>query len=188
MPKPKRSYGLLIDESHKHGMHTISATVIVREDDRDYPCNPDFSCEDSQYGGAPKHLDGVFLNSFGITGHVSDIKGCPFLIGSPAYHDLYSIDCAKAEKMIAVFKRVGRQFDKDRPGDPGDVFMTLARALRLDFAVWKIEGYSGEGFPGSYQSQRWYFTALANGRDHFRRLIVAGREAMAKTKGEIIAA
>jgi len=180
----KREYGLMIRSENKHGTEYVSVKVMVREGDNEYPRNPDSDGEQSSYGGAPAHMDGYYLDGLGWSGFVSVWRGDPsnYIGYQVDYTDVYSIDARKVEKMAKTFRRVSRQFAKDQPTEPGDVFLSLAAALRLSFAVWQVDPSPGRSF---YSDNKWRWATIPEGRDHLRRSIAA---AIARADGKVAAA
>lgn len=174
----KRSYGLLIKESTRHSLHRVIAEIVVREDGAESPINPRSDGEDSIWD-APKHLDGLMLSGFGIHGFVSDLEGFPYCGCEPEFRDIYSADSRDVARMAATFKRVNRQLAKDSPREPGDLFVSLAHALKLDFAVWRV----ANGVERSqYSENAWNWRTINEGRNHFRHLIDTARQAAAAAK------
>lgn len=179
---PKREYGLMIQSANRYGTEYVTVKVMVREQEKDHPCNPD-SYGESSISYAPPHLFGLYLDGMGFDGHV--MTGCgdpPRYIGYEVdYTGVYSIDSRKVEKMAKTFKRIRRQFDKDAPSEPGDIFMSLAAALKLTFAVWQRDEGPARS---SYSDNRWRWATIPEGREQLRREIAA---AVARADGRAAA-
>lgn len=171
---PVRHYGLLLAQNKSGSFVHITATMIVREDENSSPVNPKSDGESTwSNDNIPKHLAGLQLADLGMHGFISDNGEHEYICYEPAYSAPYKVDCASVERMRAAFKRLNKQLAKDNPTEPGDVFMSLAAAFKLEFAVWKIEGHGGGNW--GYSSHNWRWSTLPEGRDQFRRMILTAR-------------
>ncbi len=181
MQDRKRTNGLLISSTGRSGgFEHVDATLIGRYDGDDSPTNPNSGGEQA-YDGAPKHLEGLRLADLGMHGFVSDSGDCEFICYDPQYRSPYSVDSADIARMLPVLRRIERQIAKDEAREAGDVFMSICRALKLDFVCWRADGAGRDTM--WYRDAKWIWRTLGDGRDHYRREILAARNRTRKLKG-----
>src|SRR5882672_3470931 len=164
-----REYGLLISAANRYGTEYVTVKMMIREEGKDYPCNPDTSGEPAYYN-APPHLAGLYLDGFGFDGHVmTGFNMEARYIGYEIdFTSVYSIDERKVGQMAKTFKRLRREFAKERPSEHGEVLVALARAFKLTFCCWT----AGNGPERSmYSDNRWRWATIPEGRDYFRRVV-----------------
>ena len=167
----KRTYGFVVErETASDGTEQVSARILAREDDALHPINCKHDGE-SAIWDAPKHLDGYMLAGLGMRGHVyDDCDGNSRLIGfTPDFHDCYSVDLASAKAMVKTLRRVEKAIQTESASEPGDVFMAVVRALRLDWYAIEGEYVGGWG----YASKAWDFRPVEEGRNALRRMVEA---------------
>jgi hypothetical protein len=157
-----KEYGLLIRKRDVFGTPHIMATVVCREKGRDAPlgCSSDGEAEwDEQ---VPKHLRGTALDGLSLDGHISDYGGGEFIGFTPEYREVFSMELPKLNRMAKTLKRVIKQKEKDESYEPGDTFVSFAKALKLSFAVVNNENNA---------DRPWHYMTIIEGRNCLRRMI-----------------
>ena len=154
-------YGLLIRQDNRYGTEHIAVLVVRREKDRPAPMGCSTDGEQSWDGEVQPHLRGTMLDGLCCDGHISDYGGGEFIGFAPEYRDVYSIELPKLTKMTKTLKRVVAQKEKDKAYEPGDVFVSLAKALKLSFAVIKNDR----------NPDGWNYMTIVEGRNRLRQMI-----------------
>jgi hypothetical protein len=164
MQTEKKSYGLLLERANNYGTEYVIARVTSRRGDAPYGCSLD---GEQSYSGTPKHLEGTQLDGLCMQGFVSDVNDFAFIGYDPEYHDVYSLHLPKLERMTKTLTLVVARQREDEARELGDVFVSLAAALKLDFAVERV----GQRRGSSYADRDWHFMSIAEGRNRYRQLI-----------------
>jgi hypothetical protein len=125
----------------------------------------------------PKHLLGLQLDGLCMHGLVSDSGDFSYIRYEPEYRDVYAVELPKATRMVKTLKRVIDRKHKDQAYEAGDVFMSLANALKLSFAVHRVCKVGT-----AYDDNNWRFMDLAEGRNCYRDLIEEARAEMRERK------
>jgi hypothetical protein len=171
-----REYGLLIRHKVTYGTDYIECLLSAKEPDKDYPLGCSSDGESHYDANVPKHMKGQMLDGLEIYGFVnSDIGEVHFIGGDFCFRDVFSVDIPKAEKMIRTLKKVVARMRKDEAREPGDRFMSLAKALKLSFAVEDRGADKGD--------RRWHWMSISEGRDRYRNLIADTITEIKKRKG-----
>jgi hypothetical protein len=180
MTTTTKEYGLLVERINNHGTEYIVARVTSRRDDKPYGCSSDGEMEWD--ADVPKHLRGGRLDGLCMHGFISDFSECDYIGFQPEYRDVYAIDLPKLERMRRTMKRVTAQITKDKSYEAGDVFMSLAKALKLSFVVHRI-GKVVQG--GAWCDNQWHFMDIESGRNYFRNAIEQARDELRKRLGKV---
>jgi hypothetical protein len=164
MAEAKLQYGLLIERSKNYGTEYVVAKLVKRQNDKPYGCS---NSGEFAHCGDPKHLDGMQLDGLCLHGFVSDSGDFAYIGFEPEYRDVYSVELPKAERMVKTLKRVKAQQHKDHAREPGDVMVSLCKALKLSFVCHRI----GEAKQGYYHESDWRFMSIEEGRNYYRGAI-----------------
>lgn len=159
MTEEIKEYGLLIERVNRYNTERVIARLVSRENGSPIGCrSPDYD--------NPWHFDGLAIDYFI---YVSEYNKEPAhaLGGTPRYENVYSIELNDARKMASTLGKVAKQLERDEAREPGDIFVSLARALKLSFAV----EMRGESVSSTYADNKWRFMTIAEGRNRFRQLI-----------------
>jgi hypothetical protein len=157
-----KEYGLLIKQSNRFGTEHIEALVVCREKDREAPLGCSGDGERAWDGDVPPHMRGMQLDGLCCDGHISDYGGGEFIGFAPEYRDVFSIELDKLQRMTKTLKRVVAQKEKDKSYEPGDIFVSFAKALKLTFAVVKND---------NNPHRQWNYMTIVEGRNCLRRMI-----------------
>jgi len=170
-----REYGLLIRHEISYGTDYVKVSVSAREPDKDYPLGCSSDGESEYDRNVPKHMHGLMVDGLGMAGFVNECGGDVNFIGHEIeFRDVFAIDIPKANRMLRTLKKVVARMHKDQAREPGDRFISLAKALKLSFAV--ID--RGRDHP-----DRWGWMSITEGRDRYRNLITETIETVKKRKG-----
>jgi hypothetical protein len=179
MTTPTNEYGLLIERRNNYGTEYITARITSRRDDKPYGCASDGEREwDAE---VPKHLRNGQLDGLCMHGFISDFGDCEYIGYEPEYRDVYAINLPKLERMRRTMKRVTAQIAKDKSREAGDMFMSLAKALKLSFVTHRI----GKVVQGGWNDNEWHFSDIEEGRNYFRNAIEQARDEMRKKLGKV---
>lgn len=127
--------------------------LLARHEGEESPRNP-FICDAAEAG-----LDCLILQ-----GWISDYSGK--LQGLDAvYTGLGSIDLRQVTAMAATLARVQKQLAKDCATEPGDVFVSFAKALGCTWIATARGPYS------MYADTGWIYDGILSGRNELRWLI-----------------
>lgn len=175
-----RTYGLRV-YTHKRQFADhpeIVARIMVRENQADSPINPRGDGEHPIWD-APKHMAGLALADLQLrvwfyTSTNDKPQACgPYI----QYNDAHYIELAHAERMARTLKKIHKAIDKAQAHEPGDVLMTMAKALGLTFTVTETR----DGHSSTYRDSQWRFSQLTDARDQLRAQVE-------KTRAELTAA
>lgn len=171
-----REYGLLIRPESKYGTEYIKVMAVAREAEKDYPLGCSSDGESEYDRNVPKHMHGLMVDGLGIYGfiNVTGSNEVHYLGYDVEYQDVFAIHIPKAQRMIKTLKKVVARMRKDDAREPGDRFFSLAKALKLSFAVVD----RGKDHPN-----RWGWMSVTEGREHYRNLITETIEKVKKQKG-----
>jgi len=161
------TYGLLIEATNRYGTTYVEARVVCRENSDDFPRG----CSSNPWGedyDAPKNFHGLYLDGLTMRGFHSDLNRV-FIGYEPKYCDMHSVNANKANRMAKTLKRIDAAIAKAEAHSPEDVFLALAKALKLSFVVEKNP--NKPSFGSSYSDNQWYWMSVASGRNRYRRLI-----------------
>jgi hypothetical protein len=162
--KKDDEYGLLIDKTNHYGTEYVEVHVVRRrEEDGDIPLGCSGDGEMYLGYGCPKHMLGLVVDGLGIYGFVSDGKDPAFIGTDVEFRNVYASSETKLGRMLKAIKKVNAQIEKDEAREPGDKFVSFAKALKLSFAVTRI----GE----RRQNPDWRFMSIVEGRNVYRQLI-----------------
>jgi len=166
MDDTQRTYGALIEACEEYGTQYIIVRLLVREGEAHHPING--RDIESDIWDAPKHMVDMTVNGLALRGHYFEHhEGGYSLIGfQPAFMNRYSCEEKEIASMLKTIKKVNRQIEKDASTEAGDVYWSLCKALRLDWAVRCTE-MSG----CSYQYSTWEWMTIGEGREYLRDLI-----------------
>jgi hypothetical protein len=151
-----RSYGLMIVPELKQDWRTIQVRIMQRKEGEGFPLNV---CDsDSEHEGrADLVLNGWFSN------YTNE-----FAVEGACYRDVHDIGPSKIGHMAKMLARCVKQFQKDSAHEPGDVFMSFAKAIGAEWVVYEKE-------PGAryrtYSDTEWRWGSVAQGREMYRRII-----------------
>jgi hypothetical protein len=162
--KKKAQYGLLIRHAVEYGTEKITIELCRREEGRDHPIGCGSDGENQFDPATPQHVYGLQLDELGCYGHVSDYKNLGFIGFTPEYRNVFSADLPKLARMTKTLKKVVAQQRRDNANEPGDVLMSLAKALKLSFVAMKRE-------KARYDGTEWNFMTITEGRNCLRRVI-----------------
>jgi hypothetical protein len=176
MPELKE-YGLLVERTMKYGTEYIIARVVSRNGDKPYGCSNDGE-HDGYEGSVPKAVQGLQLDGLTMQGFVSDLNEFQFIGFEPEYRDVYSVDLRKADRMAKTLRKVVSASRKDSAYEAGDVFLSLAKTLKLSFVC-----YERDGREVSWDEGRWRFVSIEDGRNYYRRLIETTQKEARERKG-----
>jgi hypothetical protein len=172
-----REYGLLIRHEISYGTDYVKVMLAAREGDRDGPLGCSSDGESSYDSKVPKHMHGLMLDGLSMNGFVNEWGSDVSFIGHEIeFRDVFSIDIPKAARMLKTLKRVTARIRKDDAREPGDRFMSLAKALKLSFAVEDRGKTNNNG-------ERWRWMTISEGRDRYRTLIEDTITEVKKRKG-----
>jgi hypothetical protein len=76
---------------------------------------------------------------------------------------VYAVDERKLGFMARSIKRVNARIEKDEAREPGDKFMAFAKALKLSFAVVRVDERR--------RDPDWRFMSIEEGRSCYRNMI-----------------
>jgi hypothetical protein len=166
-----KKFGLLIERDTKDRTSYVAASLIGREDDREYPIGISDGLGDYE---RPKHLQGLALDGLSIRGFVSNSGDNSFIGYDPEYRNVYSVDLPLARKMARTLDRITKRRRKDAAYEPGDTLMSLAKVLKLEFVVERrVSKRAGQG--SSWSESDWRWMTVEEGRNRFRALIEEAR-------------
>src|SRR3954469_18953591 len=166
MPKSNDEYGLLIERSLKYGTDYVTVRVVRRrEEDGDVPLGCSGDGEMYKGYGCPDHLLGLALDGLGMYGFISESGDAAYIAHNPEFRDVHSITETKLARMAKAIKRVKARIEKDQAREPGDQFMSFAKALKLSFACTIV----GERRPNV--TPQWRFMSIEEGRNCYRQMI-----------------
>jgi hypothetical protein len=166
-------YGLQLWREQTHLGLVRTEYVKLRLCRRDEKYFHPIGCGNELYESqTPKHLRGLSLDGLGLDGFISSSVPHNF-IGADAceYRDIYSIDRAKADRMSRTLRRVSARVLRDKSHEPGDVMMSLVRALRLTFVVEQV--HRSSVMPSVAGDWRWM--SCEQGRERYRAMIDEAR-------------
>jgi hypothetical protein len=155
-------YGLLIKKDNRYGTEHISALVVRREKDRAAPLGCSTDGEHGWDADVPLNLRGTALDGLCCDGHISDYGGGEFIGFTPEYREVFSMELPKLNRMAKTLKRVVARKEKDKAYEPGDIFVSFAKALKLSFAVIKND---------NNPQHQWHYMTIEEGRNCLRRVI-----------------
>lgn len=170
----KNTYGLLLRRYTEHGWECLTAELVRREGDHHAPRNVSEGwIEDSN---RPKHLQGFALAGLALDGHISNVSRDTFVLGSPAFKNVYLVDERDARRMVKTLKRVNAKLAADAAYSPEDKLISLCSALKLSFVVECRETNQRS----SYDDNRWNWMTIGEGRNRYRALIaeMVGQESV----------
>jgi hypothetical protein len=157
-----KEYGLLIKQSNNYGTEHIMVLVVCRQKDREAPIGCSTDGENEWDGDVPVHLRGTALDGLCCDGHISDYGGGEFIGFVPEYREVFSMELPKLNRMAKTLKRVVARKEKDKAYEPGDIFVSFAKALKLSFAVIKND---------NNPNHEWHYMTIEEGRNCLRRVI-----------------
>jgi hypothetical protein len=171
-----REYGLLIRREQSYGTEYVKVMVSAKEPDKDYPLGCASDGESSYDSNVPKHMHGQMIDGLGMYGFVNESSSDVSFIGAEIeFRDVFAIHIPKAERMLHTLKKVFAKMRKDSAHEPGDRFISLAKALKLSFAVEDRGRDQGD--------RRWRWMSINEGRDRYRDMITEAIAAVKKRKG-----
>jgi hypothetical protein len=181
--KPKLyEYGLLVQRRKIYGTDYIEATVCKRTDEYHHPIGTGGDSGTQYDDRVPKHLHDTILDGLGLRGCIYESgpgSEPRYLHYEPGYHDLHSATLSVLLRMVRTLKIVWKHLAKDKAREPGDQFMSLARALKLTFVAVRDTNRTG---PTQPEDWAWYKN-IEDGRNVYRRMIEdAQAEAMQRFK------
>jgi hypothetical protein len=176
-----KDFGLLIERRNNYGTEYVIARIVNRSDD-DKPLGCDSNGELNWHENAPKHLHGGQLDGLCMHGFISDFGDCDYIGFQPEYRDVYAVDLPKVERMRKTLQRVSKQLAKDKAYEAGDIFLSLAKALKLSFVVHRT-GKIVSG--GAWNDNEWHFMGIEEGRNYFRNTIEQARDDVRKKLGKV---
>ena len=162
----KFTYGFLVETTNDHSSTYVQARVVCRKDDSSHPINCQ-SHGESALWDAPKRLDGFMLDGLQLRGFVSDVGGNNFVTFEPTFYSAYSVTLSDAKAMVRTLTKINKQIQADESREAGDIYMSIATALRLTFYTVKRSPNSNTNAFG-YDKDYWYFNPIGWGRDAFR--------------------
>ena len=160
--KADRTFGFFLERSNRYGSEHVTARVVSREGEAGHPLGVGFSYE---------WPNGLHLDGLGIDGFVSDRQEADYIGHAPEYRELYATGVCEVERMARTLKRIWRRIEKDGSREPGDMLLSMAKALGLSFMVVATSERPGSAW--SDQEYRWL--SLGEGRNEFRALIEAAK-------------
>ena len=181
MTKILRTYGFTISTKTWADSPAVTATIMVREDDARYPCNPRTEGE-HEIWDAPKRTHGLLLNNLVIRTYLSGPHhkmGRAMVIGpSIEFGSITYVDTKLAKAALKTLERIERVIAKANSCEAGDVIMAIAEATGAEWYAHRIS----DGPPSfSYAQDQWRFGDLTEARDVYRaeveKLRVLKREA-----------
>jgi hypothetical protein len=161
------AYGVLLSKQWKYETLYVSAHLVRRDEGHDHPLNvSNFRWE------MPKSHHKFELPDLCLQGFVSDIcapgERPSFTCFHPAYRDVHDVDTHRAKRMYYTLRKINEAALKDDAREPGDILMSMMRALKLDFAVKMIGALKGS----SYADNEWLWTnGHGTARNAFRDMI-----------------
>jgi hypothetical protein len=162
--KKDDEYGLLIDRTNNYGTDYVEVHVVRRrKEDGDIPLGCSGDGEMYLGYGCPKHMLGLVVDGLGIYGFVSDGKDPDFIGTDVEFRNVYASSETKLGRMLKAIKKVNARITKDEAREPGDKFVSFAKALKLSFAVVRV----GE----RRSNPDWRFMSIAEGRNCYRQMI-----------------
>jgi hypothetical protein len=172
-----RDYGLLIERDFKYGTEYVIARLISRKPGEKHPLGvSDSSFSDER----PAYLVEKALDGLGLYGFASDTgTDAPFVLDGAEYRDVHSIDRRLAMRMAKTLAVITTRRRKDNAYEPGDTFMSLAKALKLTFVV---ERKHNRPFGSNYSDNDWRFMTVEEGRNRYRALIEEARKTVKERK------
>jgi len=179
----KKTYGLLIERKNNYGTEYVIARVVCREPGHDYPRGCSSDGEQSWDDSVPKFAHGQQLDGLSMHGFVSDFNDCDYIGYEAEYRDVYAVELPKAHRMFKTLRKVTKARQKDKAYDPSDTFVSLAKCLHLTFACWRVGDARADFRDGQY-----VWADIAEGRNHFRRLIEQAKDEMRVRLGKKVAA
>ena len=162
-------YGLLIERKNEYGTEYVSASVVRREPDKDYP----LGCSNDGWDGErPKHMVGTAMDGLGIKGFCSDSDG-EYLCHGVEYRDVHAANESQLKRMVKTIARANRRLDKDSAHrEPGDKLVSLAAAFKMTFVVERLNELRNH-----YSDNKWRWMTVAEGRNRYRDLIAEAKAA-----------
>jgi len=152
--------GFLIETSTHYGTEYLHCRLIERNE-KGQIRNP---LDDRYTDGHP-----MAFENFEIAGHFAVMSDGPTLIGFMPQFSPYRVDTeSQCRRMLKTLERCRKQTDKDRAGDPGDVFLAIARAVGATFALTQVGRSTGTQNYDDLQFSTW---TIPEGRDLVRRRV-----------------
>jgi len=172
--KKPYAFGLHIERLQHYGTEYVRAVICRRDPEHEHPLGVSNLSEfDSQM---PKHLKRFALDGLGMYGFISDSSDLAYIGFEPEFRDVFAMHLPKLEAMARTLKRVVTHERKVEAYEPGDRFMSLAKSLKLSFAVERLS-------PRGDRNHSWRWMSVEEGRNRFRDMIDQAREATAVRKG-----
>ena len=159
-----KQYGLLIERVNRYGSEHIIVRPVARDEAKDsMPIGCSSDGESSWDEKCPRHLHGLQLDGLCLDGFVSDYGNCSFIGFEAEYREVFSIELPKLTRMTKTLKRVVAQQQRDKAYEPGDRFVSFAKALKSSFVAYRIKSSDGEC--------KFGFLNVIDGRNYLRRVI-----------------
>lgn len=165
MSETKRTYGFRIRRETWADQPSVVADIMAREGDKSHPINC-HSVGERAYEGASKAQAGLQLD-FSIRVYV-DSRG---EVTGPMirYETAHYIEAEDADRMGKTLRKISKAIERDRAREPGDVLMSVAKAIGATWLVTKMDPDMRERF---YSDCDWRFDDGATcARDAFRAAI-----------------
>lgn len=181
MEKSNRSFGLMLERKTNMGTRYVTVTMMSRKNGENHP----LGCGDNSWE-RPKHLSELYLDGLGLYGFVTDRDQFDYIGADLEFRDVYAIDGDKARRMLKTLTKVNRLIFAGAAYEPGDKLMAIAKALKLDFVVERVN--PAKRFGSSWNDMDWRFMTVEEGRNRYRTLIAEARAEQAEaTNGKAVA-
>jgi hypothetical protein len=170
----EKEFGFLIQSEMKYGTQYLSASLIGRENGKEYP-----NGISSDTYGAKYALDGLTLRGFLSRWKLEEPN---FLLHDPEYRDVH-VDRRNVHLMAKTLDKITKRIQADGAREPGEIFLAMARALKLSFVVEKNKRSPSHG--SSWSDSDWVWHDIPSGKNLFVARI---RELLDEAKGATVAA
>lgn len=181
MTESNRSFGLMLERKQNMGTRYVTVTMMSRKDGENHP----LGCGSNTWEW-PKRFANLYLDGLGLYGFVTDHDRFDYIGYDLEFRDVYAVDADKARRMLAMLKKVNRQIDASKAYEPGDKLMAIAKALKLDFVVERVN--PAKQFGSSWNDMDWRWMSVDEGRNRYRTLIAEARAEQAEaTNGKAVA-
>ena len=159
--EPKLDLGILVQRFDRHGTTRIEVRPMAREPGKDSPCGFSYSAWDAGTEAADVTLDGWIhsgMNNDRLPEYVPSGVACT----------LDGAHLSRVKAAATTLARVAKQIAKDDATEPGDVFLSFARAIG---AKWIVFPRKRSVTGSSWEDTKWIWYGLTDGRNAYRSLI-----------------
>lgn len=164
--EPKVTIGVVVQRVSRHGWERLEVRAMARDGDADYPrgvCGGTWS----RFSGVPC-VDGLQLA--GSVSQYSDDRPASFWLSAPEYREVFSIELEQAKAMADVLTRIARHRERDQAYDPGDYFLSFARAIGAKWVCFEARRQP-DNRGSTWSGTRWVWYGLTDGRNEYRARI-----------------